>query len=70
MLCFHIFFYCAGVFISSLVFLLIQLIDDVLDFVSCEEVMGKPAATDLKLGLATAPVLFAAHKVQQAPCSQ
>jgi len=25
--------------------------------------MGKPASADLKLGLATAPVLFAAHKV-------
>jgi len=28
--------------------------------VSSENVMGKPAAADLKLGLATAPVLFAA----------
>jgi len=25
--------------------------------------MGKPASADLKLGLATAPVLFAAHQV-------
>jgi len=40
-----------------------QLVDDLLDFVSSENVMGKPAAADLKLGLATAPVLFAAHQV-------
>ncbi|CAG5132281.1 unnamed protein product, partial [Candidula unifasciata] len=39
-----------------------QLIDDLLDFVSCESVMGKPTAADLKLGLATAPVLFAAQE--------
>ena len=39
-----------------------QLIDDLLDFTSCEEVMGKPTAADLRLGLATAPVLFAAQK--------
>ncbi|CAG2231060.1 PDSS1 [Mytilus edulis] len=38
-----------------------QLIDDLLDFTSCEEVMGKPTAADLRLGLATAPVLFAAQ---------
>ena len=40
-----------------------QLVDDLLDFVSSENIMGKPAAADLKLGLATAPVLFAAHQV-------
>jgi len=39
-----------------------QLIDDLLDFTSCEQVMGKPTAADLKLGLATAPVLFAARR--------
>ena len=39
-----------------------QLIDDVLDFISNEESMGKPTAADVKLGLATAPVLFAAHQ--------
>lgn len=37
--------------------------DDLLDFVSSSETMGKPAAADLKLGLATAPVLFACEKV-------
>lgn len=40
-----------------------QLVDDLLDFVSSSETMGKPAAADLKLGLATAPVLFACEKV-------
>ena len=40
-----------------------QLIDDVLDFVSSDATMGKPTAADLKLGLATAPVLFASEKV-------
>ncbi|KAI8767884.1 decaprenyl-diphosphate synthase subunit 1 [Biomphalaria glabrata] len=39
-----------------------QLVDDLLDFVSSELVMGKPTAADLKLGLATAPVLFAAQE--------
>ncbi len=40
-----------------------QFVDDLLDFVSSSEQMGKPAAADLKLGLATAPVLFACEKV-------
>lgn len=40
-----------------------QLIDDVLDFTSCSEQMGKPTSTDLKLGLATGPVLFACRQV-------
>lgn len=39
-----------------------QLVDDLLDFVSSSETMGKPTAADLKLGLATAPVLFACEK--------
>ncbi|GAB1606707.1 decaprenyl-diphosphate synthase subunit 1-like [Argonauta hians] len=39
-----------------------QLVDDLLDFVSCEKSMGKPTAADLKLGLATAPVLFATQQ--------
>ncbi|XP_059219016.1 all trans-polyprenyl-diphosphate synthase PDSS1 [Stomoxys calcitrans] len=39
-----------------------QLVDDMLDFVSSTETLGKPAAADLKLGLATAPVLFACEK--------
>ncbi|XP_060552177.1 all trans-polyprenyl-diphosphate synthase PDSS1-like [Ruditapes philippinarum] len=42
-----------------------QLIDDLLDFTSCDHVMGKPTAADLKLGLATAPVLYAARKYPQ-----
>lgn len=40
-----------------------QLVDDLLDFVSSADAMGKPTAADLKLGLATAPVLFACEKV-------
>ncbi|XP_037076916.1 decaprenyl-diphosphate synthase subunit 1-like [Pollicipes pollicipes] len=39
-----------------------QLVDDLLDFVSSSNLMGKPAAADLRLGLATAPVLFACEK--------
>ncbi|XP_036314743.1 all trans-polyprenyl-diphosphate synthase PDSS1 isoform X2 [Pipistrellus kuhlii] len=39
-----------------------QLIDDVLDFTSCSEQMGKPTSADLKLGLATGPVLFACQQ--------
>ncbi|XP_020911337.1 decaprenyl-diphosphate synthase subunit 1 [Exaiptasia diaphana] len=39
-----------------------QLVDDVLDFVASDAEMGKPTAADLKLGLATAPVLFACEK--------
>ncbi|CAL1526618.1 unnamed protein product [Lymnaea stagnalis] len=39
-----------------------QLVDDLLDFISSDMVMGKPTAADLKLGLATAPVLFAAQE--------
>lgn len=40
-----------------------QLVDDMLDFVASSSTMGKPTAADLKLGLATAPVLFACEKV-------
>ncbi|XP_026481825.1 decaprenyl-diphosphate synthase subunit 1-like isoform X2 [Ctenocephalides felis] len=39
-----------------------QLVDDLLDFVSSSDAMGKPVAADLKLGLATAPVLFACER--------
>ncbi|XP_068220854.1 all trans-polyprenyl-diphosphate synthase PDSS1 isoform X2 [Palaemon carinicauda] len=42
--------------------LTLQIVDDLLDFVSSSSVLGKPAAADLKLGLATAPVLFACEK--------
>lgn len=42
-----------------------QLVDDIIDFISSSEVLGKPAAADLKLGLATAPVLFATKKFPQ-----
>lgn len=39
-----------------------QLIDDVLDFTSCANHLGKPTAADIKLGLATGPVLFACRQ--------
>lgn len=39
-----------------------QLVDDLLDFRASSSQLGKPAAADLKLGLATAPVLFASTK--------
>jgi geranylgeranyl pyrophosphate synthase len=40
---------------------LTQLIDDVLDFVVTADQFGKPVNADLSLGLATAPVLYAAQ---------
>ena len=42
-----------------------QLVDDLLDFIVSADQLGKPAGADLKLGLATAPVLFAAEKFPQ-----
>lgn len=36
-----------------------QLVDDMLDYTSSDSAIGKPSQADLKLGLATAPVLFA-----------
>uniref|UniRef100_UPI00358FE787 all trans-polyprenyl-diphosphate synthase PDSS1 isoform X2 n=1 Tax=Myxine glutinosa TaxID=7769 RepID=UPI00358FE787 len=39
-----------------------QLIDDLLDFTACTSQIGKPTAADLRLGLATCPVLFACEK--------
>lgn len=39
-----------------------QLVDDALDFISSAEALGKPVGADMSLGLATAPVLFAAEK--------
>jgi len=35
-----------------------QIVDDVLDFVADEEVLGKPVGSDLRQGLATLPVLL------------
>ena len=39
-----------------------QIIDDLLDFTASENSLGKPSGADLSLGLATAPVLFAAQE--------
>lgn len=39
-----------------------QIVDDILDFQTTQSILGKPTSVDLKLGLATAPVLFAARE--------
>ncbi|KAK6460275.1 isoprenoid synthase domain-containing protein [Scheffersomyces coipomensis] len=36
-----------------------QIVDDLLDYTSSDASIGKPSQADLKLGLATAPILFA-----------
>lgn len=36
-----------------------QIVDDMLDYTSSDSAIGKPSQADLKLGLATAPILFA-----------
>jgi all-trans-nonaprenyl-diphosphate synthase len=36
-----------------------QIVDDILDFTSTDDVLGKPACSDLKSGNLTAPVLYA-----------
>lgn len=52
-----------GVFVG----LAFQVVDDILDFTSTEEELGKPALADLKEGNLGAPVLFAAQKDQLSP---
>jgi all-trans-nonaprenyl-diphosphate synthase len=42
-----------------------QVVDDILDFTSSTEVLGKPAGSDLKQGNITAPVLFALEEVPE-----
>ncbi|CAZ81772.1 unnamed protein product [Tuber melanosporum] len=39
-----------------------QLVDDVLDYTSSNDQIGKPAGADLELGLATAPVFYACEE--------
>jgi len=39
-----------------------QVIDDILDFTSTADDLGKPAMADVKLGLATAPIIYAAQE--------
>ncbi|CAJ0593105.1 unnamed protein product [Cylicocyclus nassatus] len=39
-----------------------QLVDDLLDFIASSDTVGKPVAADLKLGLATGPVILAAQQ--------
>ncbi|MGB3766483.1 MAG: solanesyl diphosphate synthase [Phormidesmis sp.] len=40
-----------------------QIVDDILDFTGSDEVLGKPAASDLRSGNLTAPVLYAMQEV-------
>merc|ERR1711871_586555 len=42
-----------------------QIIDDLLDFTSSSDDLGKPGMQDMALGLATAPVLYAAEQFPQ-----
>lgn len=42
-----------------------QIIDDILDFTGTSEVLGKPAMADVSLGLATAPILYAAQEKRE-----
>lgn len=39
-----------------------QIIDDVLDFTTSSDILGKPALNDLRSGIVTAPMLFAAEE--------
>jgi len=39
-----------------------QVVDDILDFTSSSEELGKPSMNDLRQGIATAPVLYAAEE--------
>jgi all-trans-nonaprenyl-diphosphate synthase len=45
-----------------------QIVDDILDFTSSIETLGKPAGSDLKQGNLTAPVLFALEEQPQLAC--
>merc|ERR1719265_1664346 len=38
-----------------------QIVDDILDFTGASATLGKPAQADMSLGLATAPILYAAE---------
>ena len=40
-----------------------QIVDDILDFTSSDEILGKPAASDLRSGNLTAPALYAMQEV-------
>jgi len=39
-----------------------QIVDDILDFTGASATLGKPAQADMELGLATAPILYAAEE--------
>jgi len=39
-----------------------QIVDDILDYTGASSLLGKPTQSDMKLGLVTAPMLFAAEE--------
>jgi geranylgeranyl pyrophosphate synthase len=47
-----------------------QIVDDVLDFTSNEEALGKPAGNDLLQGTLTLPALLFAHRYKDSPIVQ
>lgn len=47
---------------SSMCVRLLQVVDDILDFTSRQSFLGKPALGDVKTGVITCPVLFAAEE--------
>lgn len=52
----------APCYINIKLLLVLQFVDDLLDYTSSSSTLGKPALNDLKSGLATAPVLYAAQE--------
>jgi len=46
-------------YVIKLLLMLLQLVDDVLDYESASATLGKPGGADLQLGLATGPALYA-----------
>ena len=42
-----------------------QIIDDILDYAGSSSKLGKPAQADMKLGLATAPLLYASQEIPE-----
>ena len=44
-----------------------QIVDDILDFVGDESVMGKPAGSDLRQGTVTLPVVYVLQQDERAP---